>query len=62
MPSLREPKRIALLTADGRAVPFLAKAGEDLRLDARVERLFGAANGALAAAPATLARRLAVPT
>jgi DNA-dependent protein kinase catalytic subunit len=42
MPSLRMPKRVTLLGSDQREYRYLAKGGEDLRLDQRVQILFSA--------------------
>ena len=39
MPSLREPKRIAFIAHTEVIYPFLAKGGEDMRTDSRVEQL-----------------------
>ena len=47
MSSLRKPKRIKLHGSDQKEYPFLCKGGEDLRLDQRVQLLFGAMNRAL---------------
>ena len=62
MESLRQPKVVRLRGSDQREYPFLCKGGEDLRLDQRVEALFGAMNGALAAHAPAAARQLTVAT
>eukprot|EP00928_Gymnodinium_smaydae_P097269 TRINITY_DN8767_c0_g1_i1.p1 TRINITY_DN8767_c0_g1~~TRINITY_DN8767_c0_g1_i1.p1 ORF type:complete len:2587 (-),score=526.56 TRINITY_DN8767_c0_g1_i1:159-7616(-) len=51
MSSKQKPKRLIILGSDEREHWFLAKGGEDLRLDARVEQLFEAINGLIAGAP-----------
>eukprot|EP00929_Paragymnodinium_shiwhaense_P072346 TRINITY_DN36721_c0_g4_i1.p1 TRINITY_DN36721_c0_g4~~TRINITY_DN36721_c0_g4_i1.p1 ORF type:complete len:4159 (-),score=1064.84 TRINITY_DN36721_c0_g4_i1:194-12097(-) len=48
MSSKQKPKRVKILGSDEREHWFLVKAGEDLRLDARIEQLFEAMNGLLA--------------
>ncbi|RYG57285.1 hypothetical protein EON66_00765, partial [archaeon] len=47
MASLRQPKRIAFVSSMGRVHAFLAKGGEDLRTDQRIEKLFDVANRVL---------------
>ncbi|CAG8461030.1 2617_t:CDS:10, partial [Racocetra fulgida] len=42
--SLRKPKKIVIIGADGKEYPFLVKGGEDLRLDQRVQQLFTVMN------------------
>lgn len=44
LPSKQKPKKIKLLGSDEKVYPFLAKGGEDVRLDARVEQMFGIMN------------------
>lgn len=44
MSSIRKPKRIQINGSDGRKHFFLVKGGEDLRLDQRIEQLFGVMN------------------
>ena len=48
MNSLRMPKAVKLLGSDQREHAFLVKGGEDLRLDQRVQILFGSMSRALA--------------
>ena len=60
--SIRKPKRVTLLGSDQREYPFLVKAGEDLRLDERIEQLFGAMNGILAQDRHCSARHLSLTT
>ena len=47
MSSLRVPKRVTLHGSDQREYRFLCKGGEDLRLDQRVQIMFGAMNRTL---------------
>ncbi|XP_071387705.1 DNA-dependent protein kinase catalytic subunit [Centroberyx affinis] len=44
MTSIRRPKRLIIRGDDERDHPFLAKGGEDLRQDQRIEQLFGVMN------------------
>ncbi|ORX51884.1 hypothetical protein DM01DRAFT_1063713 [Hesseltinella vesiculosa] len=44
MSSLRKPKRLCIYGTDGKEYPFLVKGGEDLRLDQRIQQLFGVMN------------------
>ena len=44
---MRKPKRIVIRGNDERDYMFLVKGGEDLRLDQRVEQLFGIMNDIL---------------
>lgn len=44
MSSIRKPKRIQINGSDERKHFFLVKGGEDLRLDQRIEQLFGVMN------------------
>jgi len=46
MPSLRRPKRIQIRGSDEQDYFWLVKTGEDLRLDQRIEQLFGVMNTA----------------
>ena len=46
--SKQRPKKITIRGSDGRDYQFIAKGGEDLRQDERVQRLFRAMNGLLA--------------
>jgi DNA-dependent protein kinase catalytic subunit len=46
--SIRRPKRITMLGTDEKVYHCLVKGGEDLRLDQRVEQLFGIMNGVFA--------------
>lgn len=45
--SIRKPKRLVMLGSDGVEYPWLVKAGEDIRLDQRVQQLFSVMNSAL---------------
>eukprot|EP00930_Biecheleria_cincta_P034831 TRINITY_DN24017_c0_g1_i1.p1 TRINITY_DN24017_c0_g1~~TRINITY_DN24017_c0_g1_i1.p1 ORF type:complete len:2972 (-),score=592.94 TRINITY_DN24017_c0_g1_i1:290-8146(-) len=49
MPSKQKPKRLKILGSDEREHWFLVKGGEDVRLDERVEQLFGVINSLIAA-------------
>ena len=62
MDSLRKPKRITLQGSDQREYPFLCKGGEDLRLDQRVQLVFGAMNRALVDHAPAASRGLAMCT
>ncbi|CAE8658406.1 unnamed protein product, partial [Polarella glacialis] len=48
MASKQKPKRLVVLGSDEQEHWFLVKGGEDVRLDERVEQLFGAVNGLVA--------------
>ena len=48
LPSMRKPKTIIIRGNDEQDYMFLVKGGEDLRLDQRVEQLFGIMNDILA--------------
>lgn len=50
--SMRRPKKLTIIGSDGIEYPFLVKAGEDLRLDQRVESLFETMNGIVKSNPA----------
>jgi DNA-dependent protein kinase catalytic subunit len=60
MSSLRRPKRLTILGSDERTHHYLVKGGEDLRMDQRVEQVFGAMNEVLRGDTATARRRLAL--
>lgn len=45
MSSIRRPKRLTINGTDEKEYHFLVKGGEDLRLDQRIEQLFGVMNG-----------------
>eukprot|EP00698_Gefionella_okellyi_P020660 TRINITY_DN6517_c0_g2_i1.p1 TRINITY_DN6517_c0_g2~~TRINITY_DN6517_c0_g2_i1.p1 ORF type:complete len:3836 (-),score=923.59 TRINITY_DN6517_c0_g2_i1:17-10561(-) len=62
MRSLRKPIKITILASDERAHPFLVKAGEDLRLDQRIQQLFGAMNAIFATDAACTQRNLMLRT
>lgn len=42
--SIRKPMLITMLGSDGKKYPFIAKAGEDIRVDQRIENLFAMCN------------------
>lgn len=44
MTSIRRPKRLRINGTDEKEYYFLVKGGEDLRLDQRVEQIFGVMN------------------
>lgn len=60
--SLRAPKKVTLFGSDDREYPFLAKGGEDLRLDERLEQLFVVMNAQLRQDPEARARQLYIRT
>jgi DNA-dependent protein kinase catalytic subunit len=60
--SIRKPKRLTLLGSDEAEYPYLLKGGEDLRLDERIEQLFGAMNDILASDRRCSARHLSLMT
>jgi len=60
--SKQRPKKITLRGSDGRDYHFIAKGSEDLRQDERVQRLFRAMDGLLAANPESRGRGLQVRT
>ena len=62
MSSIRKPKTIIILGNDERDYTFLVKAGEDLRLDQRVEQLFCLMNDILHKDPACSQRGLNLVT
>src|SRR5687767_5246898 len=62
MGSLRKPKRLVLRGSDEREYPFLVKGGEDLRLDQRVQQLFGIMNEIFAHDAAAAKRSLRIQT
>eukprot|EP00160_Parvularia_atlantis_P021198 Unigene9084_Nuclearia_a/m.27779 Unigene9084_Nuclearia_a/g.27779 ORF Unigene9084_Nuclearia_a/g.27779 Unigene9084_Nuclearia_a/m.27779 type:complete len:1010 (+) Unigene9084_Nuclearia_a:3301-6330(+) len=45
--SIRKPKRLIVYGSDGKEHMYLVKGGEDLRLDQRIEQLFGVMNDVL---------------
>lgn len=62
MLSLMKPRRISLRASDGTERRFLAKAGEDLRGDERLQQLFAIANERFAADGVACEARLRVRT
>ena len=62
MGSLRKPKRIKLRTNDEREQMWLAKAGEDLRMDERVEQMFKISNTILCKNTQCLEKNLVLRT
>lgn len=60
--SIRAPKKVTFHGSDDRDYPFLAKGGEDLRLDERLEQLFAVMNAQLRDDPEARARQLHIPT
>ena len=59
---MRKPKRITIRGDDEWEYPFLVKGGEDLRLDQRIEQLFGIMNQILREDPASCQRGLRLRT
>ncbi|XP_028413162.1 DNA-dependent protein kinase catalytic subunit-like [Dendronephthya gigantea] len=62
MSSLRAPKRITILGNDEREHTFLVKGGEDLRLDQRIQQLFGLMNDVMRDDAACHQRNLSLKT
>ena len=60
--SMRKPKRIKIRASNSIVSAFLAKGGEDLRLDQRVQQIFGMVNEILEADPDCRRRNLSVRT
>jgi len=60
--SIRKPKRIIIRGDDEKDHMFLVKGGEDLRLDQRIEQLFGLMNDVMADDPACSQRGLRLRT
>eukprot|EP00123_Amoebidium_parasiticum_P007379 comp18080_c0_seq1/m.18697 comp18080_c0_seq1/g.18697 ORF comp18080_c0_seq1/g.18697 comp18080_c0_seq1/m.18697 type:complete len:745 (-) comp18080_c0_seq1:259-2493(-) len=60
--SIRKPKRIKFRGNDEKDYPFLVKGGEDLRLDQRIEQIFGTINAILQEDSATYQRQLYLRT
>eukprot|EP01083_Nonionella_stella_P007613 21942_1 len=62
MGSLRKPKRIKLRTDDEREQMWLVKAGEDLRMDERIEEMFKMINNILCSNALCIERELVLRT
>lgn len=62
LPSKQLPKRLTLRCSDERDYTFLVKGGEDLRLDQRIEQLFGVMNHVLRVDPQCRNRQLSTRT
>ena len=62
MTSLRKPKRITIRGDDEKDYMFLVKVGEDLRMDQRIEQLYGIMNGILGQDAACSQRGLTLTT
>ncbi|XP_070581112.1 DNA-dependent protein kinase catalytic subunit-like [Ptychodera flava] len=60
--SLRRPKRLTIRGNDEKEYRFLVKGGEDLRLDQRIEQLYGIMNDILAQDPSCSRRSLKLVT
>ncbi|TPX35377.1 hypothetical protein SeMB42_g07198 [Synchytrium endobioticum] len=60
--SLRRPKKVDIIGSDERVYSWLVKAGEDLRLDQRVEQLFTVMNEIIAKDPASAREGMHVST
>ena len=62
MRSLRKPIKLTIHSSDERSHSFLVKGGEDLRLDQRIQQLFGTMNSIFASDAACTQRSLALKT
>lgn len=62
MTSLKQPKRITFIGRDERSYRFLAKGGEDMRVDNRVEQMFRTVNAALDSDASAAKRDLRIRT
>ncbi|KAF9970692.1 hypothetical protein BGZ73_006560 [Actinomortierella ambigua] len=62
MSSIRKPKRISILGSDEREHLFLVKGGEDLRLDQRIQQLFGLMNDIMRKDPQCSQQKVNVQT
>ena len=60
--SLRAPKKVDFYGSDDKEYPFLAKGGEDMRLDERLEQLFAVMNAQLRQDAEAKARQLQIRT
>ena len=60
--SKQRPNKITLRGSDGREYQFIAKGGEDLRQDERIQRLYRAMNGLLNSSAESRGRRLRLRT
>lgn len=60
--SARRPKRISFIANDERVYSFLAKGGEDIRVDQRVQQLFRTSNSAFDSFSASSSRNLRLRT
>ena len=60
--SKQRPKKITLRGSDGREYQFIAKGGEDLRQDERIQRLYRAMNGLLSSFAESRGRGLRLRT
>jgi DNA-dependent protein kinase catalytic subunit len=62
MSSIRKPKQVTIRGSDERDYPFLVKGGEDIRMDQRMEQLFGVMNDVLTQDPRCNPRGLRLRT
>ncbi|GMH34457.1 hypothetical protein BSKO_02291 [Bryopsis sp. KO-2023] len=60
--SKQKPKKLTIYAEDFTAYEFVVKGGEELRIDQRVEQLFGVMNGLAARNPAAASRNLKMRT
>eukprot|EP00884_Botryococcus_braunii_P014588 jgi/Botrbrau1/2312/Bobra.39_1s0001.1 len=60
--SKQQPKKLQMYGDDFRTYEWVVKGGEDVRVDQRVEQLFGACNGRLDSHPGASSYNLRVPT
>ncbi|KAI8840789.1 hypothetical protein BJ741DRAFT_561343 [Chytriomyces cf. hyalinus JEL632] len=62
MSSMRRPKKIVMLGTDEKEYPWLVKGGEDLRLDQRIEQMFGIMNELMLRNPYCARNRISLAT
>ena len=62
MSSMRKPKRLTIRTSDEKEQRWLVKGGEDLRMDQRIEQMFGVVNQILTNAAQCVKRKLVIRT
>ncbi|KAI9209180.1 uncharacterized protein BJ171DRAFT_576762 [Polychytrium aggregatum] len=60
--SIRKPKRLIINGSDEKEYPWLVKAGEDLRLDQRIQQIFGIMNGILRKNQYCLSQNMSIHT
>ncbi|KAJ3201400.1 hypothetical protein HDU82_008143, partial [Entophlyctis luteolus] len=62
MSSMRRPKKIVMIGTDEKEYPWLVKGGEDLRLDQRIEQMFGVMNELISRNPFCSRNRVNIVT